>query len=320
MRYLLIFLNAIWLLTLVVCDGQNTIPDKTDNPKSLEFWSADTIITLNPRLVALMDTLYQYTRNEYSEKNINANIQWMRNYRKQLCKYFIDTHKSDSISEFAMADSIIAEADALWELDNNYSTMGMIVGNDIKRTRLIFVQFNEYDKLNSICNSEEQRKMLLAEFNEWLRLEKLFSEFYANCVDLHFWGGSISGPIRTAGILSIWITHISLYKKEYSILTKSVDGWDDNGTFLTPAYDLLISCCNQAIEEYYSSDITDEDYRYQYEKTKNLLKQLPVKIDSWCKARNPWENEMCTDWLRPEYPRHTSEVLIGLANIISSVQ
>lgn len=45
-----------------------------------------------------------------------------------------------------------------------------------------------------------------------------------------------------------------------------------------------------------------------------------MRIDSLCRARQPWENEMCTDWLRPEYPRHTSEVLIKLAHIISSVQ
>lgn len=291
------------------------------NTESLEYWTADTIIKTNPRLVHLMDTLYQYTRIELPLNDISSNRKWMKEYRNQLCNYYKETHQSDSLSDFAMADSIIAEANTLWNLDNDESTMGMIINNDVKLTRLIFEQFNEYEKLNSICENEEQKEILLAEFSEWMKFESLFYKLFANCVDLYFWGGTISGPIRTSGALNICEAHIDLYKKEYLIISNSVNQWEDNGTFLRSAQSLLISCCQQALEEYYCPEAVDSvRYNEIYKETKTLLYELPKQIDTWCESRQSWELEMCTDWLRPEYARHTSEVLIKLAHIISSVQ
>ncbi|MDE6346292.1 MAG: hypothetical protein K2L55_06445 [Muribaculaceae bacterium] len=299
--------------------GDSLIDD--DNTESLEFWTADTIIKINPRLVRLMDSLYQYTRNEISLNDVRNNRKWMQEYRTQLCNYYIETRRPDGISDFAMADSIIAEANALWELDKDESTMGTIVSDGIEYTRLIFEQFNEYEKLNSICKSEEQREILLSEFTEWLEVENLFYKIFANCVDLYFWGGSISGVVRTSGALRILKAHIDLYKKEYAIISDSENQWEDNGTFLRPAHNLLIICCKQAVDECYCpGDANSFRYCLLYIEAKLLLNELDKQIDTWCKSRQVWENTVCTDWSRPEYARHTSEVLIKLANIISSIQ
>lgn len=292
-----------------------------DSSKSLEFWTADTIIKINPRLVRLMDSLYQYTRHELPLNDVRNNRKWMQGFRNQLCNYYRETRYPDSISDFAMADSIIAEAYSLWNFDKDESTMGMIISNDIERTRLIFEQFNEYEKLNSICESEEQREILLSEFTEWLDVENLFYTIFANCVDSYFWGGSISGIIKTSAALRILNVHIDLYKKEYAIISNSVNQCEDNGTFLRPAQNLLISCCKQALDEWYNP-VNANSLRYcqLYTETKSLLNELDMHVDAWCKSRQMWENVVCTDWLKPEYARHTSEVLIKLANIISSVQ
>ncbi len=311
--------------TSVTSDETNTeelcTPDFT---KSLEFWTDDTIIKLNPKLVQIMDTLYQYVNQELFYNGLNDNIIWMNNYRNTLCNYYRETRQIDSISDYAMADSIIVEANILWDVHKDNSTMGMIVSNDTELTRLIFQQYNEFEKLNSICKTEGQRAMLRTEFAEWIKLEDLFYRIFANCVDLHYWGGSIRGPIKTRGALDILQSHIDLYKKEYSILTIQDKEWNDYGTFIKSAQDLLISCCKQALIEYYYADETDirfkELYRMTYQDTKILISKLPEYIDAWCKSRKPWEEEVCTDWLRSEYPRHTSEVLLRLAHIISSVQ
>lgn len=119
--------------------GDSIIDD--DNTESLEFWTADTIIKINPRLVRLMDSLYQYTRHELPLNDVRNNRKWMQWFRDQLCNYYRETRYPDSISDFAMADSIIAEANSLWNFDKDESTMGMIISNDIERTRLIFEQF-----------------------------------------------------------------------------------------------------------------------------------------------------------------------------------
>ncbi len=296
---------------------------KSSDPDGLEFWTDDTVFYANPELVRLMDVVYRYTRSDsFPSSNIEDDILWMDNFRDSLCVYYKKNHNVDGLSTYAMADSIIEDARKLWSLDTDGSTIGMIVNNSVEWTRLIFEHFNEFSKLNGICETEQQRKMLLQEFESWIKLEQIFSGFYADCVDLEFWGGSIAGPIRTAGVLSLSQCHLDLYGKEYSILTDTGDEWTDTGTFLLPARQMLIDCCKQAIEEYYYEDCEDNDTDYNklYDRAKLSVSELPKYIDQWIEKRKPWEDEVCTDWLRPAYSRNTAEVLIKMASLISSVR
>lgn len=244
---------------------QSYVPDSTN---ILEFWTADTIIKTNPKLVQIMDTLYQYVHQKYIDNELDNNIRWMNNYRESLCNYYRETRLSGSISDFAMADSIIEEANILWNLNKDDSTMGMIISNDTELTRLIFQQYNEFEKLNRLCETDKQRGLLKTEFAEWIKLENLFCEIFSNCVSLKYWGGSIAGPIRTSGALEILQAHIDLYKQEYIIISNSGDSWRDKGTFLKPAKNLLIDCCNQALIEYHFSNEISDRYKDIY-----ILKQ-----------------------------------------------
>lgn len=324
-----IFISAIALAILFISCAQNSNKDghfqeitKSDDPKSLEYWTSGIILKTNYPLVQLMDTLYQYVRSDsFPSESLKNEIKWMENYKLQLISYYDSSHSmNDSISSFAKADSVISEADSLWNISRDDTTMGMIIYNDIERTRLIFEQFNEYERLLSICNSADQKDLLYKELVKWFKLEHLFSKIYANCVDLYYWGGTIAGPMRTSGYLSIWQSHIDLYQNEYAILSYYDDIWNDTGTFLKPARELLISCCKQALTEYYYPDEDDELYKDLYRETQGLMQDLPMRIDSWIEARKPWEDEMTTDFLQQSFSRNTSGVLIKLANIISSVQ
>ena len=295
---------------------------KSSDTDGLEFWTDDTVFYTNPTLVRIMDVVYRYTRSDnFPSSNIIDDIRWMDNFRDSLCVYYKKTYSIDSISTFAMVDSVISEARKLWSLDTDESTMGMIVNNSVERTRLIFEHFNEFSKLNSICKTEKQRTMLLDEFDAWIKLEQIFSGIYADCVDLEFWGGSIAGPIRTSGYLALCQCHIDLYKKEYNLLIDNEDEWTDTGTFLPQARQLLIECCKQAIKEYYyKEDECDERYEDTYKDVKHSVSKLPQYIDQWINKRKPWEEEMCTDWLRPAYSRNTAEVLIRMSSLICSVR
>lgn len=50
--------------TSVETDTEELSPPDFTN--SLEFWTADTIKKINPKLVQIMDTLYQYVNQELS--------------------------------------------------------------------------------------------------------------------------------------------------------------------------------------------------------------------------------------------------------------
>ena len=337
-------LYIILIIFIIASCSQGLKDDKDDNVKlivesddlkSLKFWTADTIVNTNPVLVSLMDTLYQYIRSgEFPSENILQDVEWMNTYREQLVDYYCRNHNIntygwiyrdidsvivvDEMTKYDMADSVIAEARRLWALNSDDSTMGMVIDNDIECTRLISEQFNEFSRLSDKCKKDEQRKMLINEFIAWFKLREYISQIFANFTKMHFYGGSIIGPIKTAGVLEIWQAHIDLYRKEYDMF----ESFKDGGTLINPAKRLLLDCCNEAFV-FYSDN--NEYYEEEYFKkiageTKTLLKCLPQTVDNWIEARKLWEEEMCTDWLRYAYQRNTSEVLIKYANLVSSVQ
>lgn len=325
-----IYFRALALAILFISCSQNSNEDgcfqdisKSEDPNGIEFCTSDTILKTNYPLVRLMDTLYQYVKSDsFPSESLRSEIQWMENYRHKLVSYYDLTHtENDYIFPLDKADSVISEARELWNIDKDYSTIGMIIHNDTERTRLIFEQFNEYEKLLTVCRTEHQKNLLYNELVEWFELEQLFSQLYANCVDLYYWSGSIAGPKRTNGYISIWQSHIDMYKNEYLFLAthESVRTWTDTGTFLKPAKELLLSCSKQALAEYYCRN-SDVGYEELYRDTQELIRDLPRRIDSWIKARKSWEDEMSSDSLHQTYSRNTSTVLIKLANIISSVQ
>lgn len=326
MRTLGIIFASVFIFILCSCDtkikSNDQVFKKSDNPNSLEYWTADTILKTNYQLVQLMDTLYQYVMSDtFPSEPLKMDITWMGNYRLQLCSYFDSKHSHDgNINEFSKADSVISEARALWDIVHDPTTWSTIPENEAEQTRLIFEQFNEYDRLQSVCKTEDQRHKLYTELVEWVKLEQLFSQIYANYVDLHYWGGAISPSVKSSGFTPILQSHIDLYRNEYIILSSYEGGWSDTGTFIAPARELFISCCEHALLEYYNPEENDKRYKELYEETQNLMLKLPPYVDAWIKARKPWEDEMSIDFLRPTYSRNTSVVLIKMANIISSVQ
>ncbi len=132
--------------------------------ESLEFWTADTILKANRELVALISPLYQYVNTDsLSSLSFENDLKWMNEYRKRLCKYY-NTNKlgTDTISQYAKADTVIEASRKLWELDSDDSTMGMNVRNGVEYTRLVFQQFNEYAQLLDICKTNTSVKIYRA--------------------------------------------------------------------------------------------------------------------------------------------------------------
>lgn len=289
---------------------------------SLESLTADTILKTNRKLVMLMDSLYRYVHtNSFTSSTLENNVKWMNKYRNQLCSYY-STNKlrADTISPYAKADTVIEASRRLWKLYSDESTAGMAISNDVERTRLIFQQYNEYAQLLELCETDEQKGLLKNEFRAWLDLNDLISRIYRDCVYLSYWGGSIVGPISSAGILRILESHISLYRKDRDILRNDFYSCEDNGVFLKSAKDLLINCCQLALTEYIFEDEKSEEYKELIATVKQSISILPTAVDNWISTRELWTNKVYTDGFRGIYRRNSSEVLIKLSNIISSVQ
>lgn len=327
------FLNLIIVLFLLSSCKENTISidniapediveDSVINLNSLMTWTDDTIINTNNTLVELMDTLYQHVRSDsFCAENVESNLKWMRDYRNKLCRYY-DKHKltRDSISPFTKADAVIAEARRLWEMDRDYSTMGMIVSFGTEWTRLIFEEYNELERLLEICETPKERTVLLQEYHTWLNLKKAFIAIYDNCMEMYYWGGSATGPLRGAGINDIMVSHISLYRNDRNMIRS--EQFERNGVFVECAKDLLLNCCNKvydtAVEGWDGEDVSEYLNEMKTE-TPFLIADFPKVIDEWINARELWIEEMSTDALRNSYRQNSGKLLVDLSVILSNI-
>lgn len=302
------------------CKSPNTIMDSISaDPDGLIFWTADTIKETNMPLVLLMDSLYRFVwSDEFQSNNLTDNIRWMSNYRTQLSAYY-DRNKmgEDTTPSFNKADSVIQSANKLWKLDDNFSTMGMIINNDTKRTRDVFTHYNDFLNLLDLCNSEESKRALMAEFEAWNNFEDAISDISANLIELRYCGGSGEGPASTAAYLKILDAHIQLYKKE-SDWVKHFGNFETMGVNPQLAKDLLIKCCQNAYVENYAHDyaLRNEPYKKVAIGTKHSISQLSPIIDEWLEARSYWVSLNSSGWSKKFYNLNTGEVLLKLSNII----
>lgn len=341
-------LNLILMVVMLsACGGSSvdTIDSKTverdsntpnSKPKSLFYWTHDTIIQVNEPLVKLMDTLYQYVCSDsFKIKNIEQNLKWMGDYRKQLCRYYDKNSLSqDVISQYVKADSVIAEARRLWKVDEDYSikkmideyysTLGMMVSFRTERTRLVFEQYNELARLLDLCKTPIQRQILCQEFCEWVDLMDAFTDVYDNCVHLYYWGGSYTRPLCSSGNNDVLCAHISLYREDRNMMENNCGNifYVRDGVSVERAKEILLYCSNNtykiAIENWESEDVSENIKQLKLEILSYVAK-LPKAVDAWLNARELWIEEMSSDFPHNRYRQNSGKMLVDFATILSNI-
>lgn len=289
--------------------------------EGLAFWTADTILRANRPLVTLMDSLYRYVyADSLYSLTFEKDLKWMNEYRNQLCRYY-DKYQlgTDTLSPYAKADAVIEASRELWELDSDDSTMGMNVRNGVEYTRLIFEQFNEYAQLLDICKTENQRKLLKNEMRAWFELEELLSKAYTDCTYLKYWGGSYASSASSAGMLQIWESHISLYRKDKSILKNDFESWDAQGLYVECVKELPVNCFLIKLKESIYEEENGDDYKEQINTTKQDISQLSSKINKWITTHQIWIKEMNEYGIEDITRKCIGKMLVELSSAISSI-
>lgn len=297
-----------------------------NDPEGLPFWTADTIKKTNPELVLLMDTLYRYVRSgAYPSINLSEKREWMRNYQKQLGAYYDKKHLGpDTISLFDKANAVILAADTLWAIDDDYSTMGMVINGGSEYTRKEFQEFNEFERLISLSNSSEFSQNLEEEFIAWEALQKQIEDIVVQLNNIFNYDGSVIEVNNSSAYLSILNAHINLYKQDYEILTYSPNMSLKYGVIPEGGKQLLQYCVNDLIKvsdrylkEYEGSE--KESGKSYYERIVTANKKLPEIIDGWMNVRKKVIG-FATDYQGRQMNLNTGEMLVRFSSIISSIQ
>lgn len=289
--------------------------------ESLEFWTADTILKANRELVALISPLYQYIHTDsLSSLTFENDLKWMNEYRKKLCKYY-NTNKlgTDTISQYAKADTVIEASRKLWELDSDDSTMGMNVRNGVEYTRLVFQQFNEYAQLLDICKTEQQRNLLMDEITAWYKLEELLSKAYTDCTYLKYWGGSYASSASLNGRLKILESHITLYRRDKSILKNDFETWNNQGIYVECVKELPVNCFQIKLNESIYEEENGNNYAELLKTTKKDISELSSRINKWITAHQAWIKETEEYNSEDTSEKYLGNILIELSYIISSI-
>ena len=330
------FILILLLLIVIGCSKQSNhySEDQTlvnrlmadSDSEGLPFWTADTIKQTNPELVLIMDTLYRYVRSDnYPSIDLADRRSWMDNYRKQMVAYYDRNHLGpDTISLFDKANAVILAADTLWAIDEDYSTMGMIINEGSEYTRKEFQEFNEFERLISLSNSPEFSQNLEEEFMAWQAVQKRIEVIVVQLNNIFNYDGSIIGVNNSSAYLSILNAHINLYKQDYEILTYSPSMSLKYGVIpeggkqlLQYSVDDLIKVSDRYLKEYEGN--VKESLRSYFDKLVEANKSLPEIIDGWIVARKKVIG-FATDYQGRQMNLNTGEMLVRFSSIISSIQ
>ena len=286
--------------------------------ESLVQWTDSTICSSNPDLVLLLDTLYRHSRLEKFFERDTSELDWMRSYQEQICRYYDRHNMGDSqSSDYEKVCAVMEYA------ENVYEEVGMgfesAITNCIVAHWSSFREYAAFIQMQKLCENKEQEEALLAEWKAWEDFEDTFTSFWTDCVELSYFGGTQADQVRTMGYSRISSAHISMYERE-------IYGFDDRGVFLECAEELFENCCNAIFERckiIYEDEVLAEFSGGMNKEIYNeAAKQNKIVLDKACKwteTRNEWTDAVSSDWCYGEYRRSTSAVLIQLSAMLSSL-
>ena len=300
-----------------------------DSVESLIFWTSDTVCNQNPEMVKLLDPLYQHVRLDSFPSSLISELEWMKQYRNQLCEYY-DTHQlgSDTVSVYAKADSVLNIADRLFDTDDDWSTMGMIVRNSTKYTFDVYRLYGTFAQLLDCKKEPSIRELLHKEFQLCDSIDDCVQLISANLTRMKYWGGSIVGVISTSNHESITEARWKMYQNQLDMIRDIK--WDAKGVVPSCAVNLLIDCCKNVLLEDDISNLHDIDspfsnegekeaYIESYKNTKSCIDDLRPLLKEWIGIWNKLDCELMSDGSRHCSELVASSMLIEWANTISYI-
>lgn len=289
--------------------------------KSLVYQTADTAYSVNPELLLLLDTLYQHEFTWTAttcEADVKKDEAWVATYRKRLCAYY-DRRiaHNDTISEYAKADSVLNEGFRLTNIDNHYSAMETNVTSDIEYR---FNYCREYGQLSQLVNVSEDttKNLLYKEFICYVRMSSVAEEIVSDVVKLHYWGGTIAGPLSMTCLLSMQETRMESYQNMIDLVLGV--GGCRVGVFPSAAKKLYEDCVSTSMEnfidfeqEYELPHSNPELYVERKNETVERLQSILPLIDDWLHTVAQLDNALTHDGSRHHIECNAATILTTFA-------
>ena len=264
----------------------------------LIYWTDSSAYASNPGLVALLDTLYRHAADDSFRNREAGELGWAREYMNRICGYYDAQGAGEcSVSDYVKVCAV---------LDCSYELYGALL------------------QMQEICLNYEQEDALMAEWDAWRKFASEFEDFWADCVLLQNYGGSISTTILNSKQCVIPNVHAEMYEPEINRVAD--DCWTDDGggVFLRYAEDFFRSCCDKAIGLCFDAGTDEEVAEFYsngniklYRKVTEQSELVKSLAHEWVEARNRWLEVSPVQDSR-NYRRNSSEALLQLSNMLIS--
>ena len=305
----------------------------TDSVESLIFWTSDTVCSQNPELVKLLDPLYKHVRSDSFPSSMKKELEWMEQYRNQLCTYYDTNHLgSDTIASYAKADTVLNLADRLFDADDDWSTMGMIVNISLQNDFLIYRTAAEASSIH------KYEPTFVEELNAWDGFQKALNDFCLSVVNWNWFGGSGAGPASLAEQNTILQCRLDDLKRVHKQYRRDYDmrilSRDDIEKAIDEDYKKAKSEFRATVEKVAKSITKDEDakeylsedrltdYNELFNKIQKSQKPLMKAFDNWLRVRNhfPKDEGSIQRAARNKQKENTTILIESLSKCITDSQ
>ncbi len=301
---------------------------KSTSMESLSYYTADTILNINPELVELLEPLYQHAKGSSVLGDVQVEESWMAEYRSEICEYYDRKHsKDDAISDFAKAERVMNEAEKLYMAYQDQGSIGVIIQNDILHSFTVFREYTLLSQMISHCSNSQEKEQIYIEWDSYKQLEEKFFMIVTNLANMYYWGGNAGGLIASGCRLQATKARLEMYRALLAIVGNSLCKYTEAHKAM--AEKNLADCVHAAIkrakavldeDDEIDSRFMDDEHKQRFietlEDTKADAKELPQLIPTWK------DSMLKSEFFKPNnsVERVVSKMLLEWADIVSALE
>lgn len=187
-------------LSLCACTQKEKIEENSSEGSNLSFWwpKHDSI---NHAYLVTADPVWQFGRHGEDFYDWTYQEQWYNECRKILISTYDSIHPREKgeDKDLRMLDELIQ----FFETEPDYSTMGMIIANDLGENFAMYKVVSMSKSIADVCWLKRDKLNVMKEIEAWNDFHRLLNRFCVNMKYLGWYGGSGAGPACTAMCQSI---------------------------------------------------------------------------------------------------------------------
>ncbi len=296
-----------------------------ERKETLLNWTEDSVLSLYPELIPLLDTLYQHIYEKGfpapAKEEAKEEVVWMEKYCTQLCVYYDRQDMGrKTLSKHVKADKVLNLADELYSGKEKETNMGMLVCNDIRCVFDRFRLYSSFSQLVECCKDSVIREELYAEYELADSIHRhIVRKIIGKICDMLYGATSYSSVYTTEIAEKLLETRQNMYQVQTGIMKNRKRR--KNRANPQKAINLLIDSCKEQLTKCKidEDDNNNPDAVYWekvFDDTSEAILQLRPLLNEWVDIWQKLDEKLMVGSKRHSLDYTASYMLIDWKNSI----